>query len=195
MSDESRELSLQPNSPFTGESDLQSKSDGGQTPCTLAMNPPPSRRATHAAPRLPRKGGVSPGFSLVEAMVATLLLAIGFTGLFALTATSTTTLDKAFLRQNLEMQANSILEQIEQDAESASLYTLDLTDCTPPEDPNPQANLRVIWCEQLNAATGDAQANDVRSITARVDGETTILTVHLTALDGDISVAIRRLYD
>jgi len=55
------------------------------------------------------------GFSMIEAMVATAVIGIGFVGVFSLTSFSEISMHKSTYREKLQLTANSIIEVMQYD--------------------------------------------------------------------------------
>lgn len=137
------------------------------------------------------------GFSLIEAMVATAIIGIAFTGVFSMTIYSADTLQSAAKRQKLQIIANQIMEVIESDFASVDNYNLDFTTCVAPtseQTQNYHVN-RYKWCRMINAVLGQPRAGDVRSITVTTSGTARIVNVTLQGISGSPEVVLKRIYE
>ena len=140
----------------------------------------------------------SRGFTLIEAMVATAIMSIGFVGVYSLVAFSERSIRNSTVKQKLFMQANQIYEIIESDVENIDLYSLDLTVCNPlgPGDTATWQVRRFEWCSRLNGELGVATNNETRSITVTQmpDGRR-VVHILLEDLNGDVQIVMKRVFD
>jgi prepilin-type N-terminal cleavage/methylation domain-containing protein len=114
------------------------------------------------------------GFSLIESIVATAIISIGFIGVYSMVALSEQFTKWAMARQKLQLYANQMLDVIEADISNNSATptyitnygTVNLTNCT---DPAPATATYLVrsyeWCTRMNANVAPATAGDIRSIT------------------------------
>jgi prepilin-type N-terminal cleavage/methylation domain-containing protein len=137
------------------------------------------------------------GFSLIEAMVATMIISIAFVGVFSLTTFSAKQIVNSQDRQKLQLVANQIFEIIEIDSDNIASYATNLATCTTPG--SGEARKYILrpyeWCTRLNAELGAAQTSDVRTITVTASGSENIVTVTLTSKNGANKVILKRTYD
>lgn len=108
------------------------------------------------------------GFTLVEALVATLVISIGFAGCYTLVGYVQESTQSAIVRQKLQMQANQILDLIEADSTNISQYNnMNLKVCTVPNGGETVTSVlrKYEWCQRLTAEAHAPQTNDVRMIT------------------------------
>ncbi len=105
------------------------------------------------------------GFSLLESLIATAIVGIGFTGVYSMIVLSEQFTKWAIARQKLQLYANQMLEVIESDIANIDSYNLSFTTCTDPGAVTTVYLLRGYeWCTRMNAQMG-AAGTDTRSIT------------------------------
>lgn len=135
------------------------------------------------------------GFGLMEALIATAIVGIGFVGVYSLIALSEQFTKWAIGRQKLQMTANQILEVIEGDIANIDSYNLDLTTCT---DPSPATDTYLVrsfeWCTRIQDELGAAGTTDVRSITVTVSGSNRVVLVVLEAYGARAQIVMERTY-
>ena len=138
------------------------------------------------------------GITLVEALLATALLGIGFAGVYTITALSAESMSQSVARQKMQMQANQILDLIETDTANIDQYVLNLANCAAPLGGQTEKyQLRPFeWCSRLNGEVGSALANDIRSvnITTLADGRK-VAHVLLESHNGNVQVVMKRIFD
>ncbi len=145
----------------------------------------------------PPQGG-SYGFSLVEAMVAAIIVAIGFAGVFTMTGVSTTSMKRAMDRQQIWVQANQMLDVIETDISNIDSYSMDFSTCNPPASDETERHQikRYEWCRRLNDAVGQPRSGEVRSISVTdLPDARKRVSIRIDAQGGEVSVLLRRSYD
>ena len=99
------------------------------------------------------------GASLIEVLVAVLVLSIGFLGIAALQALSLSTNNSAMARSMATIHSYSILDAMRADAASAkgTAYNVIVTASGCPAATAELPNAQLIqWCKQLGADLGDA---------------------------------------
>ncbi len=137
------------------------------------------------------------GFSLIEAMVATAIIGIAFTGVFSLTIYSADTLQSAAKRQKMQIVANQIMEVIENDFANISHYNLSFTTCAAPtsgQTQNYHVN-RYKWCRMLNDMLGTPRVGDVRSVAVVTTGTSNKVTVTLQGVGRQPEIVLKRVYE
>lgn len=147
-----------------------------------------------------RRGGhqKQAGFTLVEAMVATLVITVGFVGSYTLVGYTQDAVQSASIRQKLQMQANQILDLIEADLEHVDSYdNLDLENCAAPDVGVTDTWIlrRYEWCRRLTDDARAVQANDTRSVdvTTLADGSKAV-QVLLESGNGSMQIVMKRVY-
>ncbi len=137
------------------------------------------------------------GFSLVEAMVATALMAIGFAGSYTLTAITRTSTDEAIARQKLQLISNQIYEVIESDLDNLDSYDMDLKTCNVPDfGETDKFDLRQYeWCMRMAAEVGAALEDETRQIDVTTLGDgRKVVHIDLEARNQTVSVVMKRTY-
>ncbi len=137
------------------------------------------------------------GFSLIEAMVATLIMSVSFAGVYTLTSFATTSLKSSVDRQKMQLVANQMLEVIGNDISNIDNYNLDFTTCTAPvggETQDYHIN-RYKWCRMLNDSVGNPAAGDVREISVTTSGTNKIVHIILESRNGAAQIVIKNVYD
>lgn len=135
------------------------------------------------------------GFSLLEALIATAIMGIGFVGVYTLAATAELSLRNSVTRQKLQMQADQILEVIESDLTNIDQYNMSLKACVAPDGTETYKVRRYEWCQRLTGEVGAAATNDTRSvaITTLADGRK-VVSIVLESNNGGIQIVMKRVY-
>ncbi|MCD6035891.1 MAG: hypothetical protein K0R63_1632 [Rickettsiales bacterium] len=136
------------------------------------------------------------GFSLVEAMVATAIIGIAFTGVFMLTAYSERVMRQAITREKLQMEANQFLDWIDADFANIDQYAVTWDDCTDPGAGATTIQARLyLWCQRLEGELGPMTDADTRriAITTEADG-TKLVFIQLTTNGGMTEIVMNRSY-
>lgn len=138
------------------------------------------------------------GLSLIEAMIATVIVGIGFLGVFTLTTMSQHSMVNSIARQKLQMQANEIFEIIDYDQDNIDNYNLDLTVCNEPSDGETRLYLirAYDWCSRMNGEVGSVTEGLVRKveITDLDDGKKAVYVL-LESNNGSVQIAMKRVFD
>ncbi len=136
------------------------------------------------------------GFSLVESMVASAIIGIGFTGVFTLTAVSESFTQRTIAKQKLQMFANQILDVIATDTANIASYGFNLETCTAAADTSVYETRRFEWCTRLSDELGAAGTTNNRTITVTTstDGRPAV-HVLLESHAGAVQIVMRRTYD
>lgn len=138
------------------------------------------------------------GFGLIESLIATAIVGIGFVGVYSMVVLSEQFIKWAIARQKLQMTANQMLEVIEGDVANIANYTMTtaLTTCT---DPSPATDTYLVrgfeWCTRMSDEVGAAGITDTRSITVTATSATknTVLIV-LEAYGAQAQIVMERSY-
>lgn len=138
----------------------------------------------------------SKGFSLVEAMVATAIVGIGFTGLLSIIATSEQFMSRSIKSQKAQMIANQMLEIIETDLTNIDSYAMTLTTCNPPATASQWDTRGYEWCVRLQDELGPAGTTNTRSITLSTlaDGRRVVHIV-IEADNQRVQIVMKRTFD
>lgn len=97
------------------------------------------------------------GFSLIEVLVAILVLAIGMLGIAAMQAIAMRNSQSSFQRSQGVLQTYSIIDSMRANRSAANASRYDLSDwaCTPPDDVGTQASRDLHdWVESMQAVLG-----------------------------------------
>lgn len=141
------------------------------------------------------------GFTLLEAMLATVIVGVGFVSIFSLTVFSERSLHTTVQKEKLELIANQMMEVIEADLDNFTLYDVDLTDnnvCinAAAADQNIIRNARINeWCQRIadEISLSGTNVRDINAFVDPVDG-TRILNIVLEAKNGEAQVVINRSF-
>ena len=134
------------------------------------------------------------GFSLIEAILASAIVGIGFVGVFTLTVFSERSIQESVAREKLQMQANQILEII---FESDQYNNMDMTSCNAPDENATDTYIirGYEWCTRLEGEVGSADTNDTRSISVITDAEgNKIVHIELETRNGEVQVVMNRSF-
>lgn len=140
------------------------------------------------------------GFSLLEAVLATAIVSIGFASIFSLAVFSERSVRDTIQREKLEMLASQMLEVIEADVDNVSLYAVDFTNGTDCDnaaagDTSLLYNVKIDeWCNRLTGELGAAKTNDVREINYDDSSGTKLINIILESQNGDVQVLMNRSF-
>ncbi|MCE3232248.1 MAG: hypothetical protein K0R98_505 [Rickettsiaceae bacterium] len=143
------------------------------------------------------KARSSKGFTLIEAMVSTAIMGVGFVGVYTLIATSETLMQRSIGREKMQMIADQILDIIETDLTNIASYQMTLATCTDPGASTSQPLIRGYeWCMRLNNEIGAAITGETRSITVTTlaDGRRVVHIV-LDGYNQKIQVVMDRAFN
>ncbi|MCB2081025.1 MAG: prepilin-type N-terminal cleavage/methylation domain-containing protein [Rickettsiales bacterium] len=138
------------------------------------------------------------GFTLVEAMVATMISGIAFAGVFSLTMLSTHHMEESVSRQKLQLMAEQMLEVIESDLENVDNYAMSFATCNAPGAGETALSdtRRYEWCQRLNGEVGAPAAAETRTITiTTLADQRKVVHILLEAENDGVQVVIKRAYD
>ena len=145
------------------------------------------------------------GFSLIEAMVATLIMAITFTGVYTLTNYSSITLKNSVDRQKMQIIANQMIESITIDYANIDSYNnMDFTTCNAPTVGQTQEfhQNRYRWCRMLNDSVGTAVVSvtppalpDIRNIVVTTASGKKTLHITLESRRKGTQIVIKNAYE
>lgn len=136
------------------------------------------------------------GFSLIESLIATAIVGIGFVGVYSLVVLSEQFTKWAIARQKLQMYANQMLEVIEADVTNIDNYGLTLQTCTNPSPATTTSLVRGFeWCIRMNTELGAAGTTDVRTITVTsLGGNRRSVVIRLEAYSARAQVIMEKVY-
>ena len=107
-------------------------------------------------------------FTLIEALVAVAIMAIGFAGVYALVKSSTNVLNDSIEREKLNFQTMEIIENLHADQSNILEYNgKDLSNCssiTMKKGMDQQLTKLKRWCEKMKGEVGDKRNQDKRRI-------------------------------
>jgi hypothetical protein len=143
------------------------------------------------------------GFSLIEALIATAIIGIGFVGVYSMVSLSEQFTKWAIARQKLQLYASQMLEVIEGDiavngatANYMNNYNLSLTSCVNPGSSEETYKIRAYeWCTGMNLNIAPATASDIRTITATNNsGNKWSIVIRLEAYGTKAQVIMEKIY-
>ncbi len=138
------------------------------------------------------------GFSMIEAMIATMIMSISFAGVYTMAGLSSTSLKNSIDRQKMQLVANQILESISSDYANISNYNnMDFTTCTAPTAGQTATyhQNRYKWCRMLDDAVGPSATGDARRITVTASGTSNIVSVAIESRKKNAQIIIKNIYD
>lgn len=137
------------------------------------------------------------GFSLIEAMISMMIMAISFVGVYTLTAYAGSSLKNSADRQKMQIIANEMLELISNDYANVDSYNnMDFTTCNAPTSAQTQTyhQNRYNWCRALDAAAGTSSTGDTRKITVTTSGTNKNVRIILESRKKGAQIVINRVY-
>jgi len=138
------------------------------------------------------------GFSLIEAMVAMMIMALSFVGVYTLASYSSNSMKNSADKQQMQMVANQIFEIIRSDIENIDSYNnMDFTSCIAPtsEETATYYQHRYKWCRMLNAGVGQPATGDIRQINITTSGDSRIVKVMLESRNKNAYIVINNVYE
>lgn len=141
--------------------------------------------------------GKSKGFSLIEAIVSTAVVGVGFVGVYTIVATSEQLMVRSMAKQKVQMIADQILDIIETDTDNIDSYAGDLGTCTDPGTSTNQYDIRSFeWCSRIANEIGAPTANDDRTIavTTLTDGRR-VVHILLEGYNERVQIVMKRVFD
>lgn len=138
------------------------------------------------------------GFSLIEAMVATIVIGISFAGVYTMAGYSSISLKNSIDRQKMQLIANQILESVSSDYSNIDSYNnMDFTTCVAPTGAETQTyhQNRYKWCRMLNDAVGTSAVGDIRNIKIVTSTTSKIVTVTLQSRLKNSQIVTKKVYD
>lgn len=136
------------------------------------------------------------GFSLVEAMVATVIIGVAFAGIYNIALFSSKTLNASSDRQKLQLIADQMMEVIESDIDNIDFYDLDFTTCNAPDSGETEDYHlnRYRWCRMLNSSVNTPATGDTREIAINSTSDGKLVTITLDSRNGETNVVMKRLF-
>lgn len=139
----------------------------------------------------------SKGFSLIEAIVSTAVVGIGFVGVYTIVATSEQLMMRSIAKEKTQMIADQILDIIETDLANIDSYEMDLETCVDPGSSTDQYDIRGYeWCMRITNEVGAPTDNDDRSITVTTLGDgRRVVHILLESYDERVQIVMKRVFD
>ena len=142
-------------------------------------------------------------FTLIEALISVVIMAIGFAGVYGLVSTSNRVLSDSIDREKLNFQTSEIMESLQADQINILEYNnKDLSNCsalTIKKGLDGQLAKLKRWCEKLKGDIGDKRSNDKRRI--RVEKKKVgqkyvyIVSVDLVGKNGKKTVLTKKVFN
>ena len=139
-------------------------------------------------------------FTLIEALVAVAIMAIGFAGVYALVSTSTTVLNDSIEREKLNYQATEIIETLHSDQNQIEGYAhtnLDNSNCDSltlkdaKKGKADQLKKLQTWCKKLSGEVGRKNSADEKP----KDGtKANVVSIELSGKNGK-TVYIKKVFN
>jgi len=136
------------------------------------------------------------GFSLIEAMVSSGIIAMGFVGVFALVSASEGFTARAIARQKVQLVADQMMEIISTDLANIDSYAMDLSTCAVPATADQWVVRGYEWCIRLQDEIGAAGTNNTRTITVTtLTGDRRVVSIFLEGHNQTVLVVMKRIFD
>ena len=142
-------------------------------------------------------------FTLIEALVAVAIMAIGFAGVYSLVSTSNRVLSDSIDREKLNFQASEIIESLYADKTNILEYNgKDLSKCSnlkTKKGMDDQLTRLKLWCQKLQGDIGDKRSQDRRRI--RVEKKKVgqkyvyVVSIDLAGQDGSKTVFMKKVFN
>ena len=142
-------------------------------------------------------------FTLIEALVAVAIMAIGFAGVYGLVSTSNRVLSDSIDREKLNFQAGEIIESLHADKTNILEYNgKDLSSCNSiktSKDKEEQLKRLKVWCEKLQGEVGDKRSQDkriIRVVKQKVgENYVYVVSIELSGKSDKKSVFMKRIFN
>lgn len=145
------------------------------------------------------------GFTLIEALVSVAIFAIGFAGVYTLVGVSDRVLQNGIEREELNYQANEIIETIHSDVENIAEYDDDLEttearrSARKSKGKEKQQERLDRWRDRSRGEGGTKKHRDnrkIRVVKKKVGGkDVNVVAVELTTRDGKNSIWVKRVFN
>jgi len=142
-------------------------------------------------------------FTLIEALVAVAIMAIGFAGVYSLVSTSNRVLSDSIDREKLNFQAGEIIESLHADKANILEYNgKDLSKCSnlkTKKGMDDQLAKLKLWCQKMQGDIGDKRSQDRRRI--RVEKKKVgqkyvyVVSIDLAGKDGSKTVFMKKVFN
>lgn len=142
-------------------------------------------------------------FTLIEALISVVIMAIGFAGVYGLVSTSNRVLSDSIDREKLNYQTSEIMESLQADQANILEYNnKDLSNCstlTIKKGMDSQLAKLKNWCEKLKGDVGNKRSNDKRRI--RVEKKKVgqkyvyVVSINLAGKDSKKTVFMKKVFN
>ena len=139
----------------------------------------------------------SGGFTLIEAIVSTAIVGVGFVGVYTIVGTSEQMMMRSIAKQKAQMIADQILDVVETDLANIDSYAMTLGTCTDPGSSTNQYDIRGFeWCTRITDEIGAPTVNDDRTIaiTTLADGRK-VVHILLEGYNERVQIVMKRVFD
>ena len=142
-------------------------------------------------------------FTLIEALVSVVILAIGFAGVYALVSTSSRVMSDSIDKEKLKFQNTEIIESLHADQANILEYNgKDLSSCNSiktSKDKEEQLKRLKAWCEKLQGEVGDKRSQDkriIRVVKQKVgQNYVYVVSIELSGKSDKKSVFMKRIFN
>jgi len=142
-------------------------------------------------------------FTLIEALVSVVILAIGFAGVYALVSTSNRVMSDSIDKEKLKFQNTEIIESLHADQANILEYNgKDLSSCNSiktSKDKEEQLKRLKAWCQKLQGEVGDKRSQDkriIRVVKQKVgENYVYVVSIELSGKSDKKSVFIKRIFN
>jgi prepilin-type N-terminal cleavage/methylation domain-containing protein len=142
-------------------------------------------------------------FTLIEALVSVVILAIGFAGVYALVSTSSRVMSDSIDKEKLKFQNTEIIESLHADQANILEYNgKDLSSCNSiktSKDKEEQLKRLKAWCEKLQGEVGDKRSQDkriIRVVKQKVgENYVYVVSIELSGKSDKKSVFMKRIFN
>ena len=142
-------------------------------------------------------------FTLIEALVSVVILAIGFAGVYALVSTSSRVMSDSIDKEKLKFQNTEIIESLHADQANILEYNgKDLSSCNSiktSKDKEEQLKRLKVWCQKLQGEVGDKRSQDkriIRVVKQKVgQNYVYVVSIELSGKSGKKSVFMKRIFN
>ena len=142
-------------------------------------------------------------FTLIEALVSVVILAIGFAGVYTLVSTSSRVMSDSIDKEKLKFQNTEIIESLHADQANILEYNgKDLSSCNSiktSKDKEEQLKRLKAWCEKLQGEVGDKRSQDkriIRVVKQKVgQNYVYVVSIELSGKSDKKSVFMKRIFN
>ena len=142
-------------------------------------------------------------FTLIEALVSVVILAIGFAGVYALVSTSNRVMSDSIDKEKLKFQNTEIIESLHADQANILEYNgKDLSSCNSIKtSKNKEDQLKRLkaWCQKLQGEVGDKRSQDkriIRVVKQKVgQNYVYVVSIELSGKSDKKSVFMKRIFN